>query len=199
MIDPFDVSKSPLGEPLGIVTGGSAQWRREIDIDDTLHTLQYVTRRFDPTEAGDSEDLTAQVISMTNVDGSCWGVDILAADTTDWVNGRFFWDLVVTRTSDSRTKVIDTGEFYVFGSDDDRRSHAQVMIGKIESILQGRADNDVESYSIKSRSITKMGVSDLRKWRDYYIRELEAQQPMDAGVFRSREPNKTTLRVRFRD
>lgn len=196
--DPFDLNSAPVGEPLSIVVGASTQWRREIDIDPVLFEMEYRLRRFNPTEAAQGEDLSSNVISLDHVDGSAWGADVLSATTTGWPAGRFFWDLVVTRISDSRTKVIDTGDFYVFGSSDDRRSHAQIMIAKIESILNGRADDDVESYSIKTRSITKMDVSELREWRDYYLRELSNEPQIDGGIFRSRGPNPSTLKVRFR-
>lgn len=192
MIDPFDVTEAPIGEPTGIVAGQSAQWRREISIDPSLFSLTY---RFRPKTGGAS----SQEIDMTSLSSSSeWGVDIEPADTSAWTTGDFFWDLVVIRTSDSREKIIDTGEMKVFGSDDDRRSHAAIMVAKIESILERRADDDVANYSIKSRSTTKMDISELREWREYYLRELNNQQLVDDGLFTKTGPNKSTVRVRFR-
>ena len=46
------------------------------------------------------------------------------------------------------------------------------MIGKIESILEGKADSDVASYSIQGRSLTKLAIDELLQWRDYYRREV---------------------------
>ena len=43
---------------------------------------------------------------------------------------------------------------------------------KIESILEGRADSDVSSYSIQGRSLTKLGIEELMAWRDRYKSEL---------------------------
>lgn len=194
MIDPFDISEAPVGEPFSLVVGQSAQWRRIIAIDPSIHTLTYVLRRKVPVVG----ETLSQNIDVTNSAGSEWGVDVLEADTAGWASGDFFWDLTVTRTSDSRTRVIATGEFKVFGTEDDRRSHASIMVKKIESILERRADDDVESYSIKSRSITKMNVGELRGWRDYYVRELR-NEVLDTGMFATPAASKSTLRVRFRD
>ena len=47
-----------------------------------------------------------------------------------------------------------------------------IMLGKIQSILEGKADADVASYSIAGRSLTKLGIDELLQWRDYYRREV---------------------------
>ena len=77
----------------------------------------------------------------------------------------------------------------------DPRSHAEIMVKKIESILQGRADQDVSSYSINGRSLTRMGVADLVEWRDYYMAEIVKQK----REYRKKLGQSTgqTIRVRF--
>lgn len=192
MIDPFALDEAPFGEPLSLVIGQSAQWRREINIDSGAYTLKYALRKY-----GHGGGIDYQ-ITMSHVSGAEFAADVEPADIASWHPERYYWDLIVVRNSDDRSKVIDTGEIYVFGDTDDRRSHAEIMVAKIESVLQGRADNDVESYTIKSRSITKMSAKELRDWRDYYIREIE-NRPANAGLFAVDGPKKDTLRVRFRD
>ena len=193
MVDPFAVNEAPFGEPLSLVIGQSAQWQREINIDSDLFSLAYVLRHYTP-----SVDVIDYSIDMSAVKTGVFGADVEPTDIAGWTAGRYYWDLVVTRTSDSRTKIVEVGEIYIFGSDTDRRSHAEIMVGKIESILQNRADNDVESYTIKSRSISKMSIAELRQWRDYYVREVNSQTP-DVNLFKVDAPKKNTLRVRFRD
>lgn len=193
MIDPFALDEAPFGEPLSLVIGQSAQWRREVNIDSSLFTLRYVLRKFEADETPVDYSIT-----MDHVSGSEFAADVEPSDIETWDAGRYYWDLMVVRNSDDRTKPIGTGEIHIFSSTTDRRSHAEIMVLKIESILQNRADNDVESYTIKSRSITKMSAKELRDWRDYYIREIE-NRPLDAGLFAVDGPKKDTLRVRFRD
>lgn len=191
MVDPFDLENAPLGEPLAIAIGQSAQWRKALSIDDTLFSLAYVMRRYLPGAALD------QTIDMVNVSTDTWAVDIEPADIASFEAGKFFWDLVVTRLSDSRARVIETGEIQVFATDDDRRSHAHVMVDKIEALLSGKADNDLSGYTIKSRSITKMSTKELMEWRDYYRRELANSVPLIGDT--ARRGNRGSLRVRFRD
>ena len=69
------------------------------------------------------------------------------------------------------------------------------MLDKIESILEGKADSDVSSYSIGNRSLAKMTPEELTNWRDYYKaeynRELRKEQ-IDRG-----EGTGNTIKVRF--
>ena len=45
------------------------------------------------------------------------------------------------------------------------------MLEKIESILEGRADADVSSYSINGRSLTKIPIEELMNFRSRYKAE----------------------------
>ena len=193
-VDPFDLSLADLGEPLSIVKSQSAQWRRILAIDASAFTLKYALRSF----AGGAE-LPTQQITLSNVSGETWAVDIEPGDIATFDAGRFYWDLLVVRTSDSRTRTIETGDIYVFDTTDDRRTHAEIMIGKIESLLNNRADDDVASYSIKGRSFDKMGVDELIKWRDYYTRELSSIAQGGSSLFGRKRPNAKSLTVRFTD
>jgi hypothetical protein len=69
------------------------------------------------------------------------------------------------------------------------------MVDKIEALLSGRADKDVNSYSIQGRSISKMGISELLQWRDYYRKEVVKEQ-RDLAIAQGK-PTKTTMKVRF--
>lgn len=192
MINPFAIDEAPFGEPLSIVIGQSTQWRRKINIDNSLFNLNYMLRHYNP-----SPDDINYSIPMMSVEDGIFAVDQTELMVADWTADRYFWDLVVGQISDSRTKIIESGEIHVFGSTSDRRSHAAVMVAKIEGILGNRADNDVESYTIKSRSITKMSAKELMNWRDYYLREV-SNQSANAGIFAINAPKNNTLRVRFR-
>ena len=50
-----------------------------------------------------------------------------------------------------------------------------IPIDKIESILEGKADSDVSSYSIGNRSLSKMTPEELTTWRDYYKAEYNKE------------------------
>lgn len=95
--------------------------------------------------------------------------------------------------------MVERGEFEAIPDLDangaDPRTHAEIMLDKIESLLEGRADKDVSSYSIQGRSISKMSISDLLQWRDYYRKEVNKER-RDNAIAIGR-PTKTTMKVRF--
>ena len=99
--------------------------------------------------------------------------------TANYTAGDYVWVLKVIQTSDSEKLVIDSGKLTVkdnyFATTGDTRSHAKVMLDKIESILENRADADVSSYSIAGRSLNKLTVEELLRWRDYYRAEYKQE------------------------
>ena len=77
----------------------------------------------------------------------------------------------------------------------DPRSHAEIMLGKIESLLAGKADNDVSSYSIAGRSLVKLTFEELVNARNFYRAEV-AQEANEIDLKHGRK-NSSTIQVRF--
>lgn len=188
LTNPFSVEASPLTEPESLLVGSFYQWRKRLDYDDTLYSLKY---RLFPADFSTPRE----IIGTYDSSNEWWVFTLASGDTTGWVNGDYRWDLMLQRLSDSETAVISTGSLVVHITSDDRRSHAEVMLKKIESLLEGRADSDIESYSIKSRSLTKMSVKELREWREYYSAEIE--RTGGSATFGKR-PYQNTVRVGFK-
>jgi hypothetical protein len=71
------------------------------------------------------------------------------------------------------------------------------MLDKIESILENRADADVSSYSIAGRSLNKLTVEELLRWRDYY----RAEYKKEVAEFRTgnNEGSGRVVKVQFND
>lgn len=175
MANLFDPANSPTLEPEEIVVGDYLLWRRT-DISGNyppaLYTATYVAK----IAGGNSTEVQ---VTGTNYNGQ-YLFTVTSAQSANFTVGDYHWQLEVVRNSDGNRIVVDRGEFKAVPDLDnanaDPRSHAQIMLAKIESILQGRADGDVASYSINGRSLTKLPLSDLMMWRDRYkaeyIREL---------------------------
>lgn len=185
MADPFDKSSSPVTEPTSILAGSYISWRRELDYDSALFDLKY---RIILLGVGTTYEIAG------SQSGDYWEFEALSAVTALWTSGEYRYDLQVIRKIDPETSVIYTGRIDVFASTDERRTHAEIMITKIESLLSGRADHDIESYSIKSRSLTKMSTRELNDWRDYYLAEVgrTGGSTTDSNV-----PCRNTVRVRW--
>jgi hypothetical protein len=77
----------------------------------------------------------------------------------------------------------------------DPRTHAEIMVAKIQSILEGKADSDVSSYSIAGRSLSKMTFDELITARDNYRREL--QQELTKERIKRGKSSGSTVKVRF--
>lgn len=128
----------------------------------------YITDRHDPLTVSLKYVLDGGKQIVGSHDGTHW---VFTTTDRDLRHGAVNADLIVTRLSDGAEALVRTICIRFFSADADRRSHAQIMVAKIESILENRADSDVETYTIKSRSITKMSVKELMDWREYYLGE----------------------------
>jgi hypothetical protein len=151
MANLFDPANSPTQEPLEVVVGDFIQWRRTdlgADYPNDLFTATYVAR------------ITGGGASEIQITGTAYGLDYLfsvsSAASADFSPGFYHFQLEMLRDSDSERLVVDRGSFTVIVDLDtnntDPRSHAEIMIGKIEARLESRADVDVSNYSINGRS-----------------------------------------------
>lgn len=194
MANAFDASQAPEGEPDEIVVGDFLQWKRSDLVDDyplASYSAEYVARI---TGGGSSEIKLA----ATETDGTyLFTVD--SVTSADFVAGYYHWQLEITRTATGDRVVVDRGTFTAVVDLDvnnsDPRSHAEIMISKIETILQGKADADVSSYSINGRSLTKMSFSELVEARDFYRAEFAKEKARTRA--KHNEPTGLTVKVRF--
>lgn len=197
MANLFDASNAPEGEPTEIVVGDFIQWKRSDVAADyptsSGYTAEYVARI---TGGGSSEIKIPQHADSTD---SYYLFKADSATTALFLTGKYHWQLEVTQSSTSNRIVVDAGDFETIPDMDnnqaDPRIHAEIMVDKIESLLQGKADSDVASYSIAGRSLTKLGFSELVEARDYYRREI-VQHENHEKVKRGKK-NGSTIQVRF--
>jgi hypothetical protein len=194
MANLFDAANAPEGEPLEIVVGDFIQWKRSDLVQDyplASYSAQYVARI---TGGGNTE-----VTIPATETGNTYLFTASSTTTASFEPGYYHWQLEVIQTSSSNRLVVDRGEFTAIADLDvngaDPRSHAQIMIDKIESILQGKADSDVGSYSIAGRSLTKMSFAELMTARDQYKAEFQQEVVKDRA--RRGKPTGSTIKVRF--
>jgi hypothetical protein len=174
MANLFDPQNAQDREPDTVTPGDYIQWtRRDLaaDYPPADYTATYVAR----ISGGGSTEIQ---VTGTNYNGA-FLFSVSSEDSADFVAGAYHWQLEMVRDSDSARIVVDTGEFVARPDLDingtDPRTHAEVMVSKIESLLEGKADADVSEYSIGNRSLTKMSVPDLLRWRDYYRTEMRRE------------------------
>lgn len=195
MANRFDIDEAPDGQaPETIVIGDYLLWKRTDLVDDyplATHSIEYVARI---TGGGSTEiKVAAQELNGTYV------FEVDSVTSAIFVAGFYHWQLEVTETASGNRVVIERGTFTAVEDLDingaDPRTHAEIMIGKIESILQGKADADVSSYSINGRSLTKMSFQDLIDARDFYRKEYAKERQKERAL--AGENTGATILVRF--
>jgi hypothetical protein len=189
----FDSANAPTGVPTEVIVGDFIQFKITQFSDDysnSLFTMRFVAR----ISTGGSTEIQVDATSLNDD----YLFSIPSATSANYTVGEYHYQLEIERNSDNERIVVDRGQINIltdFDNQIDPRYHAEIMLGKIESILEGKADSDVSSYSIAGRSLTKLSPDELVQWRDYYRREVSAIKRQEA-VKHGRKP-KSTILLRF--
>lgn len=194
MANLFDPNEAPEGEPTEIVVGDFLQWKRSDLVADyplASYSAEYVARI---TGGGANEIKIAATES-----GGTYLFTVDSDTSAEFSPGLYHWQLEITQTSSGNRVVVDIGDFEAIPDMDsnqaDPRIHAEIMVDKIQTILEGKADSDVSSYSIAGRSLTKMSFQELVDARDYYKREVIAHNNRE--LVKRGKKNGATVQVRF--
>lgn len=197
MANLFDAANAPEGEPTEIVVGDFLQWKRSDVAQDyptsSGYTAEYVARI---TGGGATEIKLPQAAGSTD---DYYLFSVSSVTSAEFVPGLYHWQLEITQTSSGNRIVVDIGDFTAIPDMDDNqadpRIHAEIMLDKIETLLQGKADADVSSYSIAGRSLTKLSFQELLDARDHYRREVV--QHNNKELVKRGKKNGSTIQVRF--
>lgn len=175
MTNAFDAANYPTREPAELAAGNRWTWKRP-DLSAAYPTADYAL-----TYVARLEGAGATTFAITASEtGGEYVITVPSATTANYTAGTYRWVAYITRTADSERIEVGRGSWVVApnraASTADPRSSAKVMLDKIDSILLGRADADVSSYSIAGRSLSKIPVTELIQWRDHYARDVVREQ-----------------------
>jgi hypothetical protein len=195
MANRFDVDEAPDGQaPETIIIGDYLLWKRTDLVDDyplATHSMEYVAR----ITGGGATEIK---VAATESNGT-YVFEVDSATSATYVAGFYHWQLEVTETASGNRVVIERGTFTAVEDLDvngaDPRTHAEIMITKIESLLQGKGDADVSSYSIQGRSLTKLSYQELIQARDYFRKEYAKERQKERAL--AGETTGATILVRF--
>ena len=194
MANIFDIDNAPTTEPTRFTVGDFGRWKRP-DLSATYPPADYTLRYIARFSKGGNDEIN---VVASNVDG-VHVFTIESSESDDYDAGHYHWQLEVEQTSSGNRVVIQTGTVDIVedldGNNVDARTHAEIMVSKIESILQGKADSDVSSYSIAGRSLTKMSFAELTDVRDFYRKEMVKEQRLHD--IRNGKTGQSTIKVRF--
>jgi hypothetical protein len=176
----FDSTNYPTSEPAELIAGDRWAWKREdigSDYPPASYALSYSARL----------ETTGVEISITaSESGSDYIVEVAAATTAPYTAGVYHWQAYVTRSSDSERVTVDDGKFEVIANRDestaDPRSHVKITLDAIEAVIQGRASQAEESYTINGRALSRTPLKDLREMRNAYKAEYGKEQGHSSRV-----------------
>ena len=178
MANLFDATNAPEGVLTELIVGDFFQFKVSTfstDYPNDTHTMRFVARI--------ATGANSEIIVTATASDNDYLFTAASSVTADYDVGHYHYQLEIERDSDSNRIVVDRGEIDVltdFDNNVDPRFHAEIMLSKIETILQGKADSDVSSYSINGRSLNKFNPNELLEWRDYYKREVAAHKRKEA-------------------
>jgi len=162
----------PTREPAAVTAGDTFKFTRSepdfLPADSWVLTYEIVK--------GDVQLTT--ITATDNGDGTHL-VNVLPTVTDDWQPGVYRWQALVTKSTDRFQ--VGRGQLEVrtnFANEEagfDGRSHAARMLDAIESLLEGKANRDAQSYSVAGRSLTRMTWQELREVRGSYRAEVAAE------------------------
>lgn len=168
-------------EPTEIIVGDRVQWTKsfsEYPATAESWTLNYYLRANLP---GGQINITA------SASGEEYAVDVSPSVSNGWTPGIYFWEAYVSKTG-SRYKVGEGSitlkpDFSAIELPHDGRSHARKTLDSINAVIEGRATSDIQRYVVQAvgRSIDKMPIADLLKFRDYYFAEVKKEEGIANG------------------
>jgi len=196
MANLFDRNNYPTQEPDTLVIGDRWTWRRP-DLVADYPTADYaLTYEFHHDDGGGGAHAFTITATETSDD---YIVEVASATTANYNSLQYKWYAFITRTSDSERVAVDDG--YTFLVDDyantnaDQRTHAKKVLDAIEAVLENRASQDQMSYSIAGRSLSRMSIDDLLKFRDRY--RAEYNKELQKARIKNKQNTGNTIKVRF--
>lgn len=179
----------PTQEPEIIIAGDTVKWKKSLSDYKASDgwALKYYLQGATPIT------LTA------SADGDDHLISISAATSSSYTPGTYWWNSYVEKSGERYS--IAQGTFLVkenfatLTGAYDGRSHVKKVLDALEATILGKASKDQQSYSIAGRSISRMTVEEIIKWRDVYKRDY--QNEMRSEKIARGLDTKSLVRVRF--
>lgn len=163
-------------EPYEVYAGDTFRWDK--DLDDYTPADGWALAYSFRSNTGTGFN----IIASSNSGNSGWEITVPAATTANYTTGEYSWQAYVTKSGvryvvDNGVTIINRNlEALSTSATTDLRTHAKLMISKIQSVLEGRMDADIENYSIGGRSINKIPVSELVDILHTYEEKLDKEE-----------------------
>lgn len=165
----------PSLEPAQLRAGDTWKWNRSLaDYSAPDWTLKY---RFKSPTSG--FEITASAA------GSDFSIVVAAATTTGFAAGRYEWTAWVEQGAEKYTvgggllEVLPDLRAGTATTGVDTRSHARKTLDNILAVLENRATLDQMSYTIAGRTLQRMPIGDLLKFKAHYETQVRSEEAAD--------------------
>jgi len=163
----------PEKEPISFYKGETIVWKRtDIGADYAPSSYSMVW------EASLESDGSTRFSATVTESGTEYTFTLDDSATASYTAGDYIWFLKVIQDSDSEKLVIDSGKLTV-------KDNYFATTG------------DTRSYAIAGRSLNKLTVEEMLKWRDYY--KAEYQREIQEFRIGNKEGSGAIVKVRFDD
>ena len=165
----FDSANYPTEVPTELQLGDYWAWKKDklsSDYPTASYSLSY---EFNLVDCSTASNFTLDATESNDE------YLIEVSDTTSYTKGHYKWVSYITRSSDSAR--IKLSEGFVEIQDNyatttsSVRSHAKIVLDAIEAVIENRANIDQSSMSIAGRSLSRMSIDDLLRFRARYRAE----------------------------
>ena len=164
-------------EPTQFTAGDTVKWKIE-NSDYPADNGWVLTYAFRSAER--SFDVTS---SATGADHSVTITPTTSATFTTDTDTDYVWQSYMTKAEERYQ--VDSGslkvKYNLAGSTAfDGRTHTKKVLNALESLLEGKATKDQQSYSIGNRSLSRMSPAELLEWRSYYMNLYNSEVQAEA-------------------
>lgn len=196
MSNAFDRENYPSQEPDTLVLGDYWAWKRD-DLASTYPIGSYaLTYEFhEDSGGGGTKKFTLTAVEANDT----YYIEAASSSTTGYTVGDYIWEAYITKTSDSNRVMVDSGRTSVSenlaNTNADLRSHAKKVLDALQAVIENRANIDQSSMSIAGRSLSRMSVDELLKFRDRY--KAEYLKEIKLARIRNNQGSGNTIKVNF--
>lgn len=159
----------PTIEPESFRAGDTVKWTKALAdyLPDDGWVLKYTLNKI-----GQKTTITA----TDNGDGTHLA-SVSAATSAAYKAGVYKWQSYVEYNSERYTIATGTIEIKpdLTAAGLDTRSHVKKVLDAIEAVIENRATLDQESYTIGNRSLKRMSLEELLKFRDTYKMQYNSE------------------------
>lgn len=158
----------PTTEPTEVTAGDTVKWTRTLsDYPAGTWTLSYTLI-----------NAASKIAITASASGTDHLVSVTPATSAAWSAGLYDWQAYVTDGTDRYQ--VDSGRItvnanYAGATTLDDRSHVKKTLDAIEAVIEGRASQAQQSYTINGRSLTRIPLSELYEFRKQYQAEYAAE------------------------